>query len=341
LRVALRRAALALLFLVFPFASTPALAQDAKPCGDGPWIRVTTDGFSSDFRAMLLVHARSSLAARGLELCVSDEESARPPLATIGVTANGDDVATSIAVDDGVTKKRVARDLDLRTIPADGRAMTIALALDELLRASWAEITLADAPVKSVPPVVREAVAAPTTAASARETWDLGAALGGEHFGAGVDQLGADVFGAYFPWPHLGVQGRVGLRAGFVTDGPRGSVDSTALAFALGPRVPLLPLSNRGGVDLVGEAILTRVTFASTPSSSAVRGNEKTVGAGYASLGARGWLVIAPALRSLRAFLQVNAGVPIHTAYASDNGFRIAGLGGLMLGGEIGCSSAF
>ena len=47
-----------------------------------------------------------------------------------------------IELDDRVTHKRVARDLPLRNIPANGRALAIAIASDELLRASWAELTL-------------------------------------------------------------------------------------------------------------------------------------------------------------------------------------------------------
>jgi hypothetical protein len=329
--------------------ASSALADDAKRCGDDqrPWIRLATDGFSPELRSVLLVQARASLAARGFDLCLSDEESTTTPLATIRVTRAGEDVATSIAVDDGVTKKRVARDLDLRSIPPDGRAMTIALALDELLRASWAELMLADAPVKApVPEGVREAIAAPAPAPAPpppapRVTWDVGAAMGGEHFGAGLDELGADVFGAYFPFSRLGLQARLGLRSGFEADGPRGTVGSTALAFALGPRVPLLPLSSRAGVDVLGEAILTRVTFAATPTAPGVRGSEKTVGAGYAALGARGWLVLVPSIRSLRAFMQVSAGVPIHTAYATDGDVRITGLAGVLLNGELGASFAF
>ena len=192
------------------------------------------------------------------------------------MTGTGDDVATSISVDDGVTKKRVARDLDLRSIPADGRAMMIALALDELLRASWAELTLIDAPVKTpVPAVVREAIAAPTPPKRPPEpSADVGVSVGGEHYGAGVNHLGFDVFGAYFPWRHLGLHARAGLRFGFETDAPRGSVDSTALVVAVGPRIPIVPLSNRFGAELLSEAIVSRVTFAATSSSPTAHANE-------------------------------------------------------------------
>ena len=39
--------------------------------------------------------------------------------------------------------------------------------------------------------------------------------------------------------------------------------------------------------------------------------------------------------------MQISAGVPIHSAYATDNGARITGVAGLMLGGELGLSTTF
>jgi hypothetical protein len=81
----------------------------------------------------------TELRHRGLDVC--DPASAeREPSALVRV--EGRDELAVIELDDRVTHKRVARDLSLRGIPANGRALAIAIAIDELLRASWAELTL-------------------------------------------------------------------------------------------------------------------------------------------------------------------------------------------------------
>ena len=61
-------------------------------------------------------------------------------------------VAVSVEVRDAVTEKRVSRDVDLTRVPADGRAFAIALAVDELVWASWAEIALAKSQRPAKPP---------------------------------------------------------------------------------------------------------------------------------------------------------------------------------------------
>jgi hypothetical protein len=327
-------------------APTPAFGQEPKRCGEhgSVWMRLRTEGLSAELQKLLLTHVRSSLAARQIDLCVMDEPSAGAPLATLEVTTTNADVATDIVVDDGVTHKRVSRDLDLRGVPPDGRALTIALALDELLRASWAELMLADArPSEPVPRVVTEALAprpgAPySPPAHPPRQWELGAAFGGEHFGEGHDQSGADVTTSYFPWTRFGFDARLGLRAGFPVQAPRGEIRSTALSGTLGVAFALAPHTERAGLDLLGEAFVTRVTFVAESSATDVRGNEKTVFASYLVTGLRGWLVI---VAPLRAFAHVGTGVPLHTAYATDGPVRITGLSGLLVTGDMGLSWMF
>jgi hypothetical protein len=81
----------------------------------------------------------TELRHRGLDVC-DPAVAERDPAALVRVEGR-DDVAI-IELDDRVTHKRVGRDLSLRGIPANGRALAIAIAIDELLRASWAELTL-------------------------------------------------------------------------------------------------------------------------------------------------------------------------------------------------------
>ena len=304
-----------------------------------------TEGLSVDFRHRLILQVRSSLVARHVDVCVSEEESLSAPLATLEVTpTDAETIATTITVNDGVTRKRVARDLDLRGIPPDGRALTIAVALDELLRASWAELLLSDVrPSATAPKVVTDAVLPNAEASAPAQTlpkaWEVGVAMGAARFTEGHSQLGVDVIAGYFPWSRLGFCARLGVRSGFAVQAPHGEIRSTALALRLGVNAAVLPRTGRVGVDLLGEALLTRVTFVAEPSSTAgVRGSERTAAASYVVMGARAWYVL---LQPLRAFVQVGGGVPLHTAYAADGDVRVTGLGGLLVTGDVGFSSAF
>jgi hypothetical protein len=65
-----------------------------------------------------------------------------------------------ITLDDAATRKSVRRAVDLGDIPVSTRARALALAVAELLRASWLELALpnAPAPVAPVPETVRDTV---------------------------------------------------------------------------------------------------------------------------------------------------------------------------------------
>ncbi|HEY6878377.1 MAG TPA: hypothetical protein VI299_10190, partial [Polyangiales bacterium] len=81
----------------------------------------------------------AELAHRGIEVCDASATD-REPAAVITLTHT--DSTVVIELDDHVTHKRVGRDLEIARLPANGRALAIAIAIDELLRASWAELSL-------------------------------------------------------------------------------------------------------------------------------------------------------------------------------------------------------
>jgi hypothetical protein len=318
-------------------------ANADESCGTAPWLLVRSEGLSPALQNELVAQIRSSLAAREMTMCVSAEAGSpggAPPLAELDVKSADDAVATSIQVNDGVTHKRVARDLDLRGVPADGRTLAIALAIDELLRASWAELMLRDRePAVPVPEVVTKAITPPRREAPERAaSWDVGVAAAAEHFGEGQDQLGGDVVGAFTPWSRVGFEGRLGIRSGFAVDATRGEIRSSGLLVGAGVSVALVPRSARVGLDLFGEAILERVTFVADASMTDVRGHEKSLWAFYPMTGLRCWVLLG---QTLRAFVRVGGGVPFHTAYATDGATRITGLGGPLVGGALGVSWIF
>jgi len=97
----------------------------------------------------------SELAPRGLTVCMIEAREPGTALADVRV-ARREGARLSIEVFDRTTDKRVSRDVSLSRIPNNARALAIAIAIDELLRASWAELALRVRPGPP-PPAATEA----------------------------------------------------------------------------------------------------------------------------------------------------------------------------------------
>lgn len=328
--------------LVMP---APLLAQEERPCGDGrrPWLRLHVEGWAPETRLLLTKHVRSSLAARELDVCVSDVPAATTPLATLEVNAafpgSG---ATSLVIDDSVTHKRVLRDVDVSHVEPDARPLTVALALDELLRASWAELILPDVDATRTPKVVTAALPkveeVHATVQAARPSWVVGGVAAFEHFGGGQNQLGADLVANFWPLGRLGLDARLGWRWGTPAHAPRGDIQSTAVSASLGPVLAMIPRARRAGVSLFGDLRLIRGTFVAEPSAADVRGNERSVITLYAEAGLGGWLALSS---SAQLCARIGAGVPLHTAYAVDGDVRVTGYGGVLAAADVGAAISF
>lgn len=328
--------------LVLP---APLMAQEQKPCGDGErsWLRLRIEGWSPDTQSLLMKHVRSSLAARDLDVCVSEAPAATSPLATLEVVATSPGGATSLVIDDSVTHKRVSREIDVSSVEPDARPLMVALALDELLRASWAELMLPDVDATPAPKVVTAAL--PPKPEDARvlkqatpSSWVVGGVAAFEHFGGGQDQVGADLVANFWPLTRLGFDARLGWRWGAPAHAPRGDIHSTALSASLGPVLALTPRTRRAGLSLFGDVRLIRGTFVAEPSAADVRGNERSVITTYLEAGVGGWIALASSVQ-LRA--RLGAGVPLHTAYAVDGDVRVTGYGGVLVAADVGVAISF
>lgn len=108
----------------------------------GPW--------AEGRRGAVVAELRAALEVQDLELCLEGASDA-PPIASLVLVDDGSD-AIRVEVRDRVTAKRVERTLALGDFPEDTRPLAIAVAADELLRASWAELVLVDAPEPAVEP---------------------------------------------------------------------------------------------------------------------------------------------------------------------------------------------
>ena len=119
-----------------------------------------------------------------------------------------------IAISDHVTSKIVVRDLNLTDFPRDSWPLALAIACDELLRASWLELSIAPpAKTESAPAAVRETVDRDIQAAVRQQTFP------GTLFVSGALNWysgGATLFGA-----DLGVRKRFGAWGGSLSLGGR------------------------------------------------------------------------------------------------------------------------
>jgi hypothetical protein len=101
-------------------------------------------------RGAVVAELRAALRVQDLVLCL-EVDSDDPPIASLHLVDDGTDTLR-VEVRDRVTAKRVERTLRLADFPEDSRALAIAVAADELLRASWAELVLVDAPEPAMEP---------------------------------------------------------------------------------------------------------------------------------------------------------------------------------------------
>jgi len=217
----------AVVLLTNPAWPTPhAAAQTCRTAHPHVVLELTGDWPDGE-RAAVTVELRAALDTQELELCLSAER----PIARVRLERLGER-RVLVAIGDAVTDKRVERILDLSSFAPETRSLAVAIAADELLRASWAELLLVDAPPPAIDPPreVRAAVArsVPTVAAAPSTAWlDLVVPL--DRFGGGDLWLGGGLRAERW-WAE-----RVSLRVGLGGRGApsRGAALGDVLARAL------------------------------------------------------------------------------------------------------------
>ncbi len=312
----------------------PAHAAQSPPCGarGWPWVRLADDvlapPFDAAFRALLVAQLGAGLEARHIELCAARDGTPGDGAASeVSLSAAQGDVVT-VAVRDAITGKRLAREVPLASVPRDARPLTLALAVDELLRASWVELALADAPTPEHP-VPREI---DVRVAPERRRWDLGAALAVDHFGAGTIQTGFDIVVRGAPAPPIFIHFALGLRGGATTHAVDGDVRSTALDADVGVDLVMPPRVRRWEIALAVDGRLIHARFSGQPHIDA-RGDDAAATAIYLGAGLRG------SVRLTRAFglsLTGSFSVPVHAVDVYDGDARVAGLSGPLLSLALG-----
>lgn len=261
------------------------------------------------------------------------------------------DVAeVTVSIDDLVTRKSVRRAVALDDVPPAGRARALALAVAELLRASWAELALPDAPLpevrvapslrRAVLARLRPAVAAPSSPppAPAPLRWWAGATLDARIFpGQSGALLGGRAVVTWDPLPAFPLRLRVDAGGATGTAfARRGDVELRMASAALGVLLA-------GGGDRVDLAVGPRIEAGwawveGIPASAADVGRSADSGVAFASLTAS---VRVALTARLRALVDVSVGQTLSYVTVTADDDRVTGLRGPSLNLGVGVGGAW
>jgi hypothetical protein len=304
--------------------------------GERPWVLLDASQ-TGKLSAGVLMDLRAGLRPSSIEVCEGESGSLRALAMVVVRRLRAGRHRYSVDVTDAVTEKRVGRDLDLGTLPEDGRTLALAVAAEELLRASWAELALRGvrSPETSAPPEVRAVVASSEPTPAPRYT-ALGARFAIEHFAQGQTQFGADAFSFRPLSDELSMLLSLGVRRALSEPAPHGSIEARALSAELGLGLRLV----RGGVLELGPFAGARALWLEF-SGSGLEGVPERRAQG-ASVTARGGFSLAFGAASvLRSYSSVGFGVALKSFSAADAGEVVTGTAGLELFGATGIGLEF
>lgn len=322
-------------------ASVPATAADKEcPPAQGAWLRVGFDGdaFVTPLRARVLEQMAADLGERGIATCPAPADGA--PLGDVELALTRPATLT-IDLRDDVTQKRVSRSLSLVGVPRDALGLSIALAAEELLHASWIEAALAPTPTPGpaiVPVSVPRAVVetnAKLVEQLPRPTVAYASILAAtEHATGGQTASGGDlrlVWGG-----RLTFGARAGVRAAPDTTSLHGSIRQRELLLGVSAAFAFVPRDERWGGEIFArvDGVDLQLSAVASPGADASSGSALAVVAGG---GVGGWLRLGG---PWRAVAEGAIGAPLHGVTASDEGRPSIGLTGATFGVAFGVGVA-
>jgi hypothetical protein len=307
------------------------------------------NGLDAELFAHVLSELGAELQERGLGVCRTPNDD-RPAAAVVALS-RVDAKHLLIDIDDRATDKRISRSVSLASLPADGHALAVAVAIDELLRASWAELLLHTRPsvtegTKRTPPrpahaqpaaKPREASDAP--ASTPRSPNDVRANSGWSVWAAGLYErarpdwrgFGGALRARYAATQPLHVG--AGLRAEHARRNTNegGSIAATAVGLELGPGACV-----ERGLRLCADLrlVLDVVAFdgrAHRGSDASARDRRGVPIQLALALGAE-W----PRRGALFGRLELGVGYAVHGVAARSEGEALLGLTGAVLGASLG-----
>jgi hypothetical protein len=312
-------------------------------------------------RARLVEQLSASLARHGIEACAGD---AKPLAEVLFQTEGRAGVEVRVVTRDEVTRKDASRVIRMGTVPVDGRPLALAVAADELLRATWAEIALTRAPapppeppaeVKALveaslpppppppPPAVAAALPAPpaespppAAPALAHHPFSIGAAVAGERSTGGLPLGGVDIRLAGWVLPRLAPTLRLGARVAPESSASDGTAAPSAWIAGLGLLLTLVPRERAFSLLVPLRVDAERLQFQAHPAAGA-RGSDQAAVAVTAVTGLAAVFRVAPAW-SLD--LEVTGGAVLRSVEATDASASFTAVSGAQLGFSIGVNVA-
>ncbi|UJR80080.1 hypothetical protein [Sandaracinus amylolyticus] len=281
----------------------------------------------------------AALRAQGLEL-VHAEDGAERVVATVRVTAPSESApACLVRIDDVITGKHVERAVDLTRVPSDGWSVAIAAGADELLRASWAELAIADAPPPAIEPppaveayveqrviapIVDERLAAALSPPLPRPALSLGARGAVEGYLGGLTLFGGDLTVRLYLAERVGLELGLGARVGLDEESARGVVRSWMLGGELGPVFLLVSAPSPVRLEAFVVARAGWLSFEADANGGSIAQD-----AAGAVVMARAGLRAALAIDRSELGVALGLGVPILGREAIDDRGVVVGLTGL------------
>jgi hypothetical protein len=313
--------------------SATGRADDGCPVTAAPVIELVLEVLPPDeiIGVTLERHLRSELRERDIDLCARPPK--KTPLAQVKLhvdhPAVGPVVAT-ISIRDALTRKHVERSIDLTKLPPETRPLVVATATDELLRASWAELHLVDAPPPSEPPP-RQVIEALTTTsrpvARAPRRFEIGAQGELSSFFGHRTGFGGGVVAGWWFVPRAALSVRASATYGLEETAANGRVRADTTSAGIGGALALVPVERAMGAraEVGVQALHASFEGVANPGTTASRGGDWTA---VATLGVAGWMSLTKDLRLTLGASMLYALRPIRALDAGESVMAIEGFGG-------------
>ena len=320
--------------------TAPAALGQQGACGSGARPRVEVTGDRADVEKITAL-LRAELAPRSIDVCAPSDTPGVPSIAVVTVNAHPDGALVDVEVHDSLTAKRVSRDVDLASVPQDGRSLTLALVADELLRASWAEIALRHAPppAQPVPPAVRDAVVedlpGPASRGGLTARWE--AVAEAEAWAGSLDLYGLDVRVAIASASGLDATARVGVREAPPVAAADGKIHPSAVLGGVGVSFHAVPRGRRYGMDAIARVDAIRIAYDATPGAGASGGSRSDVTL-LLGAGVDGWVALGA---SAALLAEVLIDTPTRPVAAYDGTRSVVAASGAGVEGGLGIRVAF
>ena len=313
-----------------------ARAQDAVEATEEAHIRLVLEGsWPAELAEDLTRDLRASLRERGIAMAVG-ASSETESLARVRIDAAGlATLSLRIVVEDALTRKIVERSMSLEGLPPDVWSVLVSAAADELLRASWVELSMPDAPppAQEVPQVVEEAIRESVVPpAQGDGAWGLGVAAtaviseGASFLGARLALTQASLAPLTFTLG-LGAAGMIPMESA------RARMDAVWLFVDVETAIALLPRTGDFRLSVVLGARGGPLFAQATAQSASLDASEGVATAILLDGGFRGGLTLSG---NTQLTLGALVGAPLMGVSLSDGEADVARLSGITVRAELG-----